>query len=144
MSLPRPPDRLVRTPVKPPQEEAPCAEVCPSLSPPPRRPRSRPDIPSTAWAPGRGRSPTGSTGSWSAWTRSRSRTSTEPAGTPPAGARELRRVLGGRTTMVTAGQGGHGVHPYDSNTCCDDAATTFLTTGERPPRDLSCAAEPAS
>ncbi|MBD2830905.1 hypothetical protein ID871_02165 [Streptomyces pratensis] len=34
--------------------------------------------------------------------------------------------------------------PYGSNTCADDATTTFLTTGERPPRDLFCAAEPAS
>ncbi|MEU8705624.1 alpha/beta hydrolase [Streptomyces sp. NPDC048565] len=63
-------------------------------------------------------------------------------GTPLAGARELRRALGGRATMVTADQGGHGVYPFSGNTCVKDAATTFLTTGERPARDLACAAEP--
>ncbi|MEW2567159.1 alpha/beta hydrolase [Streptomyces sp. NPDC047070] len=63
-------------------------------------------------------------------------------GTPLVGARELRRAFGGRVTMVTADQGGHGVYPYGGNTCANDAATTFLTTGERPARDLACAAEP--
>ncbi|WP_328491555.1 alpha/beta hydrolase [Streptomyces sp. NBC_00414] len=63
-------------------------------------------------------------------------------GTPLAGARELRRAFGGRATMVTVDQGGHGVYPYGGNTCADDAATTFLTTGERPARDLACAAQP--
>ncbi|MFE3601302.1 alpha/beta hydrolase [Streptomyces sp. NPDC059142] len=64
-------------------------------------------------------------------------------GTPLADARELRRAFGGRATMVTADQGGHGVYPYGGNTCVNDAATTFLTTGERPARDVSCAAEPS-
>lgn len=64
-------------------------------------------------------------------------------GTPLAGARELRRAFGDRATMVTADQGGHGVYPYGRNTCANDAATTFLTTGERPARDLACAAEPS-
>ncbi|MCX4234838.1 alpha/beta hydrolase [Streptomyces ortus] len=63
-------------------------------------------------------------------------------GTPLAGARELRRAFGGRATMVTVDQGGHGVYPYGGNTCANDAATTFLTTGERPARDLACAAQP--
>ncbi|MFD5279243.1 alpha/beta hydrolase [Streptomyces rubrogriseus] len=63
-------------------------------------------------------------------------------GTPLAGARELRRAFGGRATMVTADQGGHGVYPYGRNTCANDAATGFLTTGERPARDLACAARP--
>ncbi|MGW6007960.1 alpha/beta hydrolase [Streptomyces sp. NPDC055210] len=63
-------------------------------------------------------------------------------GTPLVGARELRRAFAGRATMVTADQGGHGVYPYGGNTCANDAATTFLTTGERPARDLACAAEP--
>ncbi|MFE1735217.1 alpha/beta hydrolase [Streptomyces bacillaris] len=62
-------------------------------------------------------------------------------GTPLAGARELRRAFGRRATMVTIDQGGHGVYPYGGNTCANDAATTFLTTGERPERDLACAAE---
>ncbi|MFH8442026.1 alpha/beta hydrolase [Streptomyces sp. NPDC018026] len=63
-------------------------------------------------------------------------------GTPLAGARELRRAFGGRATMVTADQGGHGVYPYGRNTCANDAATRFLTTGEHPARDLACAAQP--
>lgn len=64
-------------------------------------------------------------------------------GTPLTGARALRRTFGERATMVTADQGGHGVYPYGSNTCANDAATTFLTTGERPAHDLACAAEPS-
>ncbi|MGW4427017.1 alpha/beta hydrolase [Streptomyces tendae] len=63
-------------------------------------------------------------------------------GTPLVGVRELRRAFGGRATLVTADQGGHGVYPYGRNTCANDAATRFLTTGERPPRDLACAAQP--
>ncbi|MCW8102534.1 alpha/beta hydrolase [Streptomyces tauricus] len=65
-------------------------------------------------------------------------------GTPLAGARELRRAFGGRATMVTVDQGGHGVYPYGGNTCANDAATAFLTTGERPARDLACAAKPSN
>ncbi|WP_033318670.1 alpha/beta hydrolase [Streptomyces yerevanensis] len=64
-------------------------------------------------------------------------------GTPLAGARELRRALGKRTTMVTADQGGHGVYPFGANTCANDAVTAFLTTGQRPSQDLACAAEPS-
>ncbi|GAA1090653.1 MULTISPECIES: alpha/beta hydrolase [Streptomyces violaceusniger group] len=63
-------------------------------------------------------------------------------GTPLAGAEKLRRAFGKRATMVTADQGGHGVYPFGSNTCANDAVTTFLTTGQRPARDLACAAEP--
>lgn len=62
-------------------------------------------------------------------------------GTPLAGAQELRRAFGKRATMVTADQGGHGVYPSGPNTCANDAVTTFLTTGQRPSRDLACAAE---
>ncbi|MEU9636738.1 alpha/beta hydrolase [Streptomyces tendae] len=62
-------------------------------------------------------------------------------GTPLVGARELRRAFGGRATLVTADQGGHGVYPYGRNTCANDAATRFLTTGERPARDLACGAQ---
>ncbi|MFC8566118.1 alpha/beta hydrolase [Streptomyces sp. NPDC057245] len=64
-------------------------------------------------------------------------------GTPLAGARELRRALGERATMVTADQGGHGVYPYGRNTCAKDAANAFLASGERLSGDLRCAAEPA-
>ena len=61
-------------------------------------------------------------------------------GTPLAGARELRRAFGTRATMVTADQGGHGVGPFGRNTCAKDAVTAFLTTGQRPSRDIACAA----
>ncbi|WP_405409658.1 alpha/beta hydrolase [Streptomyces sp. NBC_01124] len=64
-------------------------------------------------------------------------------GTPLAGAGELRRAFGGRATMVTVDQGGHGVYPYGRNTCANEAATRFLTTGERPARDLACPAGPS-
>ncbi|MFJ9890708.1 alpha/beta hydrolase [Streptomyces sp. NPDC091287] len=63
-------------------------------------------------------------------------------GTPLAGARELRQAFGRRATLVTADQGGHGVYPFGGNTCANDAVTTFLTTGQRPARDLACPAEP--
>ncbi|MFD5028031.1 alpha/beta hydrolase [Streptomyces sp. NPDC058373] len=63
-------------------------------------------------------------------------------GTPLAGARETRRALGKRAVMVTADQGGHGVYVFGRNACANDAVTTYLTTGDRPARDLACAAEP--
>ncbi|GGV26283.1 alpha/beta hydrolase [Streptomyces longisporoflavus] len=64
-------------------------------------------------------------------------------GTPLTGAEELRHAFGERATLVTADQGGHGVYPFGRNTCANDAVTAFLTTGERPARDLACAAEPS-
>ncbi|MEV1044507.1 alpha/beta hydrolase [Streptomyces sp. NPDC049916] len=62
-------------------------------------------------------------------------------GTPLAGALKLRTALGQRARMITADQGGHGVYPFGTNTCANNATTRFLTTGERPARDLNCAAE---
>ncbi|MFJ9590836.1 alpha/beta hydrolase [Streptomyces acidicola] len=64
-------------------------------------------------------------------------------GTPLAGAQKLRNAFGKRATMVTADQGGHGVYPFGPNTCANNAVTAFLTTGQRPPQDLACAAEPS-
>ncbi|MEU5036913.1 alpha/beta hydrolase [Streptomyces rubiginosohelvolus] len=61
-------------------------------------------------------------------------------GTPLAGAQKLRQALGQRARMVTADQGGHGVYPFGTNTCANEATTTFLTTGKRPADDLRCAA----
>ena len=61
--------------------------------------------------------------------------------TPLAGARQLRQAFGERATMVTADQGGHGVYPLGKNRCANHAATTFLTTGERPERDYHCSAD---
>jgi hypothetical protein len=63
-------------------------------------------------------------------------------GTPLAGATKLRRAFGDRATMVTADQGGHGVYPWGGNACANDTVTTYLATGQRPSRDLACAAEP--
>ncbi|MGQ4451160.1 alpha/beta hydrolase [Streptomyces griseus] len=65
-------------------------------------------------------------------------------GTPLAGARELRRAFGQRALMVTADQGGHGVYPFDDNVCANGTVTRFLMTGQRPARDLDCAAEPGA
>jgi pimeloyl-ACP methyl ester carboxylesterase len=64
-------------------------------------------------------------------------------GTPLAGAKKLRQAFGDRARMVVADQGGHGVYPFGTNTCANDAVTAFLTTGERPARDLLCDAESA-
>ncbi|WIY05286.1 alpha/beta hydrolase [Amycolatopsis mongoliensis] len=66
----------------------------------------------------------------------------DPA-TPLTGARQLRRAFGDRARMVTADQGGHGTFFFGGNTCANNAGTKFLTTGELPPRDLACAAEPS-
>ncbi|MFE6696538.1 alpha/beta hydrolase [Streptomyces sp. NPDC057718] len=62
-------------------------------------------------------------------------------GTPLVGARKLREALGDRATMVTADQGGHGVYPFGTNACANDAVTAFLEHGKRPAKDLSCTAQ---
>ncbi|WP_419992374.1 alpha/beta hydrolase [Streptomyces boninensis] len=59
-------------------------------------------------------------------------------GTPLSGAKRLRQALGDRARLVTADQGGHGVYPFGKNTCANNAATTYLTTGHRPPEDRAC------
>jgi pimeloyl-ACP methyl ester carboxylesterase len=64
-------------------------------------------------------------------------------GTPLAGARQLREAFGSRARMVTADQGGHGAYLFGADMCANNAVTTFLATGQRPARDLACAAEPA-
>ncbi|TQL69868.1 TAP-like protein [Nocardioides albertanoniae] len=66
----------------------------------------------------------------------------DPA-TPLAGARDMRKALGKRATMVTADQSGHGVYPAGKNRCANHAVTTYLTTGERPARDYHCSADAA-
>ncbi len=63
-------------------------------------------------------------------------------GTALAGAQKMRRALGDRAVMVTVDGGGHGVYPVTKNTCAKDAVANFLVTGQRPLRDLACAAEP--
>jgi hypothetical protein len=63
-------------------------------------------------------------------------------GTPLAGARQLRQAFGDRARMVTVDEGGHGAYLlFATNTCANDTVTAFLTTGQRPGHDLTCAAE---
>ncbi|MET8998623.1 alpha/beta hydrolase [Amycolatopsis sp. NPDC004169] len=61
-------------------------------------------------------------------------------GTPLVNALKLRSAFGERARMVTADQGGHGVYLMP-NQCANGAVTGFLVTGERPARDVHCAAE---
>lgn len=68
--------------------------------------------------------------------------SRDPA-TPLVGALQMRRALGDRARMVTADQGGHGVYVLVGNTCVDRIVTGFLAEGERPGRDMTCAANPS-
>jgi pimeloyl-ACP methyl ester carboxylesterase len=66
----------------------------------------------------------------------------DPA-TPLVSARGLRATLGGRASMVTVDQGGHGVAGQGG--CADEAMHTFLATGALPERDRLCPApSPAS
>ncbi|CAL9324219.1 alpha/beta hydrolase [Streptomyces sp. SudanB66_2053] len=58
--------------------------------------------------------------------------------TPLAGARDLRRAFKGRAVLVTADQGGHGVYPFGTSTCANNAVTEFLSTGHRPAHDMAC------
>lgn len=50
----------------------------------------------------------------------------------------IRRPLpdAGRARPVGVGQGGHGMYLGNDNACGDRAVTRFLTTGERPARDV--------
>ncbi|MEV7642063.1 alpha/beta hydrolase [Streptomyces rubiginosohelvolus] len=68
--------------------------------------------------------------------------SRDPA-TPLVGALQMRRALGDRARMVTADHGGHGVYVLGGNTCVDRIVTGFLAEGERPARDMTCAADPS-
>ena len=61
----------------------------------------------------------------------------DPA-TPYVGALRMRRAFGDRARLVTVERGGHGVYLGTGNACGDRAVTAFLTTGERPARDVTC------
>ncbi|MEO3972640.1 alpha/beta hydrolase [Streptomyces sp. CAU 1734] len=63
----------------------------------------------------------------------------DPA-TPYSGALRMREALGERARLVSVDRGGHGVYPAAGSVCGNRAVTGFLTTGERPARDLSCPA----
>ena len=64
----------------------------------------------------------------------------DPA-TPFDGALALRVRMGSRSRLVTTGTGGHSIAFRDRNDCVDQAAGSFLATGELPSRDVWCAAE---
>lgn len=61
----------------------------------------------------------------------------DPA-TPYVGALRMRTAFGDRARLVTVERGGHGVYLGTGNACGNRAVTAFLTTGERPARDVSC------
>ncbi|MEU8582485.1 alpha/beta hydrolase [Streptomyces abikoensis] len=61
----------------------------------------------------------------------------DPA-TPHRGALRMRESLGDRARMVSVDSGGHGAYLRRGNACGDRAVTAFLTTGERPERDMLC------
>ncbi|CAM5403578.1 Alpha/beta hydrolase OS=Streptomyces alboniger OX=132473 GN=CP975_06070 PE=3 SV=1 [Streptomyces alboniger] len=61
----------------------------------------------------------------------------DPA-TPLAGARAMRRALGGRAEMVTVDSTGHNSYLNNGNACGDRTVTHFLATGERPGGDTYC------
>ncbi|QYX82112.1 alpha/beta hydrolase [Streptomyces akebiae] len=61
----------------------------------------------------------------------------DPA-TPYVGALRMRRAFGDRARLVTVERGGHGVYLGTGNACGNHAVTSFLTTGERPARDVTC------
>ncbi|MEU9007494.1 alpha/beta hydrolase, partial [Streptomyces sp. NPDC048551] len=52
---------------------------------------------------------------------------------------KMREALGARAVLVTVEQGGHGLYLGNGNACGDRTVTTFLTTGERPAHDTTCA-----
>ncbi|MEU7131940.1 alpha/beta hydrolase [Streptomyces sp. NPDC046261] len=63
----------------------------------------------------------------------------DPA-TPYRGALKMRQAFSDRARMVSVDAGGHGVYLGSGNACSDRAVTTFLTTGQRPARDVLCTA----
>ncbi|MFD9569382.1 alpha/beta hydrolase [Streptomyces sp. NPDC059982] len=59
--------------------------------------------------------------------------------TPLSKGLKMREALGARAVLVTVEQGGHGLYLGNGNACGDRTVTTFLTTGERPAHDTTCA-----
>ena len=64
----------------------------------------------------------------------------DPA-TPVDGAVALRARMGSRSRLVTTRTGGHSIAFNGRNGCVDQAAGSFLATGELPARDVWCPAE---
>lgn len=64
----------------------------------------------------------------------------DPA-TPYTGAMKMRQAFGDRARMVKVDAGGHGSYLRNGNACGDRAVTRYFLTGQRPERDVLCAAE---
>ncbi|MGW2329629.1 alpha/beta hydrolase [Streptomyces sp. NPDC001700] len=63
------------------------------------------------------------------------------APTPHVGAQTLRQKFPNRSRLVSVDDGGHGAYVLGDNPCALNTTTAFLTTGQRPPRDLTCPAK---
>ncbi|MFC5220784.1 alpha/beta hydrolase [Streptomyces coerulescens] len=62
--------------------------------------------------------------------------------TPLASGQGMRRAMKGAKMVTVLGGVGHGI--YGSKSCADKTATTYLTTGKLPVRDVTCKAAPAA
>ncbi|WMD02913.1 alpha/beta hydrolase [Streptomyces sp. FXY-T5] len=62
--------------------------------------------------------------------------------TPLTSGQGLRRAMKGSKMVTVAGGVGHGI--YGNKSCADKTATTYLTTGKLPAKDLTCKAAPAA
>ncbi|MEU2873589.1 alpha/beta hydrolase [Streptomyces olivoreticuli] len=61
--------------------------------------------------------------------------------TPLPAGRAMHRALRGSRMLTVAGGEGHGVlYAPGGNSCADEAATAYLTTGRLPDKDLTCRA----
>ncbi|MFI0501734.1 alpha/beta hydrolase [Streptomyces albogriseolus] len=58
--------------------------------------------------------------------------------TPLSGALKLREAFSRRAVMVTVDSTGHDAYLADGNACGDRTVSRFLSTGERPRRDVYC------
>ncbi|MZF85233.1 alpha/beta hydrolase [Streptomyces sp. SID5643] len=62
--------------------------------------------------------------------------------TPLTSGQGLRRAMKGSKMVTVAGGVGHGI--YGNKSCADKTATTYLTTGKLPAKDVTCKAAPAA
>ncbi|MFJ4975087.1 alpha/beta hydrolase [Streptomyces coeruleorubidus] len=62
--------------------------------------------------------------------------------TPLTSGQGLRRAMKGSKMVTVAGGVGHGI--YGTKSCADKTATTYLTTGKLPVKDMTCKAAPAA
>ncbi|GAA3265035.1 hypothetical protein GCM10010469_35200 [Streptomyces labedae] len=62
--------------------------------------------------------------------------------TPLTSGQGLHRAMQGSKMVTVAGGVGHGI--YGNKSCADETATTYLTTGKLPTKDVTCKAAPAA